>query len=297
MPFSFRNRGNASSSVILTMAGGAIVSLIVILAILAPVIATHDPREINLDDRKSPPFWLDGSTVSHALGTDHLGRDIWSRLVNGARNSLLVGLGALALGGAIGISLGIVFAYFRPPWDNVYDFESSFPVWLLLQAAWLFACILVTVSIMASIGSGMGNLIVAAGLATCLRYIKVIRGRVLSLMAASSVGRSDKSRISDYTVAVRQFLPGIMAVIPSLLISQMAFLMALEFFVSFLGVGIPPPTANLGGMVSDSRGYIFSYAWWMSVIPLTFAVLVVAGLWMLGTGLYYRTLLPPQEKP
>ena len=296
MPLPFWNRVGVPASSILTVAGAVTVSLLLLAAILAPMITTHDPQEQNLGERASPPFWLEDSTLSHPLGTDKIGQDIWSRLIYGARNSLIVGLGALALGGVIGIALGLVFAYYRPPWDNVYNFEASFPVSLLLQAAWLFACIWVAVPIMFNLGHSMDNLIIAVGLATWPRYIKVIRSRVLSVMAVASIGRSGKSRISDYATAVRRFLPKIAVVFPSLLISQMAFLIALESSVTFLGAGVPPSTPSLGGMVAYSRAEIFSSEWWISGIPLAFTVLMVAGFWMLGTGLFYRTVSKSEEK-
>ena len=296
MPFPFWNRGNALASSMLTAAGAVIVSLLVLAALLAPVVASHDPQNVDPVENRTPPFWLEGGTTSHPLGTDHVGRDIWSRLIYGARNSLMVGLGALAVGGVIGIALGIVFAYYRPPWDGVYNLEASFPVSLLLQAAWLFICLWVAVSFVASLGPGIGNLIVAVGLATWPRYIKVIRHRVLNLMVVASNGRTDKIRISEYAAALRRFLPQIAAVLPWLLTSQMAFLIAVESLVTFLGVGIPPPTSSLGGMVSDSRADGLSNAWWMSGIPFAFAVLLIAGFWMLGTGLSYRTVSDREDR-
>ena len=273
----------------LAAAGSLIVFLVVLAAVFAPLITTHGPNKQNLPERRTPPIWLEGGTVSHPLGTDHLGRDIWSRLTYGARTSLTVALGALALGGVIGITLGLVFAYYRTPWDGVYNLETSFPVSLLLQAAWLYVCELVALFVTAIFGPDMGIVIVAIGLVTCPRYIKVIRRRALSLMADSSVGRADTSRISDYASAVRQFLPRMTDVLPSLLISQLAFLITVESLLSFLGLGIPPPTPSLGGMVSDGRAFLFSTGWSMSVIPLAFAALLVAGFWMLGDGLHRRT--------
>ena len=288
MPLPFWDRGNALTSSKLAVAGSLIVFLLVLAAILAPIITTEDPYKQNLPERRTPPIWLEGGTVSHPLGTDVLGRDMWSRLVYGIRTSLLVSLVTLFVGGLIGITLGIVFACYPTPWDDVYDLEASFPVSLLLQAAWLLVCAFVALVFTATIGPSMGTLIVAVVLTTWPRYIKVVRGRAVSLMAVASVGRANKSRISDYATAVRQFLPRMTDVLPSLLISQMAFLIAVEFCVTFLGIGILPPTPSLGGMVSDGRAYLFSTGWSTSVIPLAFLGLMVAGFWMLGDGLHSR---------
>ena len=167
-----RNRGISLGSPILTAAGLALVTLLVLCAVLAPVITTHDPRVVGIAEIATPPVWLEGGTASHPLGTDLLGRDIWARLTYGARNSLAVGLGALALGGVVGIVLGILFSYYRPPWDPVYNLQTSLPVSLLLQAAWLFICLWIIVSILASLGAGIGNLILAVGLVTWPRLHK-----------------------------------------------------------------------------------------------------------------------------
>ena len=133
-------------------AGLVIVSFFVLAAILAPLVTSYSPNQVGVSKKDSPPFWQEQGTLSNPLGTDHIGRDVWSRLVYGARVSLIVALGALAISGLIFITLGLLFRYYRGPWDNIYNIVIPFPLTLALPAVWLVGCLFVALVVMASLG-------------------------------------------------------------------------------------------------------------------------------------------------
>ena len=272
-----------------TAAGAVIVSLVVLVAIFAPLLTPHDPGLPSSEGFLTPPFWQEGGTVSHLLGTDNLGRDVLSRLIYGTRTSLLVALGALAVGGVIGIPLGLVFAYYKTPWEAIYDVDVSFlPVTLLTQGAWLFLLIfigiIVTLLIEAYVGSSTTLLILVLGLLICPRYIKVIRRKAITLMADASVARAGESGISDYATAMRRFLPKMTDILPSLFFSQMAFLLFWDLGLNYLGIGVAAPVPSLGSSLGD---LVFNQSpeWSQWAIALAIPLLTVAGFWMLGDGL------------
>ncbi len=124
-------------------AGAIIIAFSVLAAIFAPLITPYSPNNQNLPERRAPPFWQDNGSISHPLGTDQFGRDVWSRLVYGARTSLIVALGALAISGSVSITLGLLFRYYRGPWDNIYSIDIPFPLRLIVPVVSLAACLYV----------------------------------------------------------------------------------------------------------------------------------------------------------
>jgi len=271
-------RKGTTLSAIRGVAGLVIVSFFVLVAILAPLITSHDPVAQNLPDRRTPSFWLEGGTVSHPLGTDYLGRDVWSRLVYGARTSLIVSLGGLAIGGVLGTALGFISGYWRGSRDKIFD--TTLPR-LISPGVWLVCCVWVALWLLAYIGPALINLIIVMGLVTCIRYIKPIRLEVMLHTPQHSIAGA-----SDPGNSVRFLFPKMAGALPTLFISQMSFLITLESILSFLGVGVSPPTPSWGGAVADGRVYLA--AWWISAFPLICIALLSAGFYMLGSWLTNR---------
>ena len=271
-------RKGTTLSAIRGVAGLVIVSFFVLVAILAPLITSHDPVIQSLPDRRAPPFWLEGGTVSHLLGTDYLGRDVWSRLVYGARTSLIVALGALAIGGVLGTALGFISGYWRGSRDKIFD--TTLPR-LISPVVWLVCCVWVALWLLAYIGPALINLIIVMGLVSWPWYIKPIRREVmLHTSQHSIVGASDPEN------SVRFLFPKMAGALPTLFISQMGFLIILESILSFLGIAVSPPTPSWGGAVADGRVYLA--AWWISAFPLICIALLSAGFYMLGSWLTDR---------
>lgn len=255
-----------------------IILFFVLVAIFAPLVTPYSPTKNSLPEKNIPPFWQEGGSLSHPLGTDPLGRDIWSRLAYGARVSLLVALSTLALGGVLGTALGLVSGYYRwldPFVMRASDITIAFPIIL-------FAILLVVI-----IGAGLINLIIAVGLVIWARYARVIRGEVLTIMTQDYIARAKVSGASDFRIITRHIFPNVFNTLVVLLTLQVGFLIIVESSLSFLGAGVPPPTAAWGSMVASGRDYIVS-AWWVSAIPGVAIMLLVIAFNMLGDWLRDR---------
>lgn len=259
-----------------------IILFFVLVAIFAPLVTPYSPTKTSLPEKNIPPFWQEGGTLSHPLGTDPLGRDMWARLAYGTRVSLLVALSTLALGGILGTTLGLISGYYRfldPIVMRASDITIAFPIIL-------FAILLVVI-----IGAGLINLIIAVGLVIWARYARVIRGEVLTIMTQDYIARARVSGASDFRIITRHIFPNVVNTLVVLLTLQVGFLIIVESSLSFLGAGVPPPTPAWGSMVASGRGYIVS-AWWVSTIPGIAIMLLVIAFNMLGDWL--RDLLDPK---
>ena len=256
-----------------------IIGFFVMVAILAPLVTPYSPTKTSLPEKNIPPFWQEGGTLSHPLGTDPLGRDLWARLAYGARISLVVALSTLALGGILGTALGLISGYYRGLVDAVImrasDITIAFPIIL-------FAILLVVI-----VGPGLINLIVAVGMVIWARYARVVRGEVMSIMTQDYIARAKVSGASDFRIITRHLLPNVFNSLLVLLTLQVGFLIILESSLSFLGAGVPPPTPAWGSMVASGRDYIVT-AWWVSAIPGIAIMLLVIAFNMLGDWLRDR---------
>lgn len=255
-----------------------IILFFVLVAIFAPLVTPYSPTKTSLPEKNVPPFWQEGGSISHPLGTDPLGRDIWARLAYGARVSLLVAVSTLALGGVLGTALGLISGYYRaldPIVMRASDITIAFPIIL-------FAILLVVI-----IGAGLINLIIAVGLVIWARYARVIRGEVLTIMTQDYISRARVAGASDFRIITKHIFPNVVNTLVVLLTLQVGFLIIVESSLSFLGAGVPPPTPAWGSMVASGRDYIVS-AWWVSAIPGIAIMLLVIAFNMLGDWLRDR---------
>ena len=256
-----------------------VIGFFVLVAIFAPLVTPYSPTKTSLPEKNIPPLWQEGGTLSHPLGTDPLGRDLWSRLAYGARVSLLVALSTLALGGILGTALGLISGYYRGVVDAIImrasDITIAFPIIL-------FAILLVVI-----VGPGLINLIVAVGLVIWARYARVVRGEVITIMTQDYISRARVSGASDFRIITRHLFPNVFNSLLVLLTLQVGFLIIVESSLSFLGAGVPPPTPAWGSMVASGRDYIVS-AWWVSAIPGIAIMLLVIAFNMLGDWLRDR---------
>ena len=255
-----------------------IILFFVLVAIFAPVVTPYSPTKTSLPEKNVPPFWQEGGSISHPLGTDPLGRDIWARLAYGARVSLLVAVSTLALGGVLGTALGLISGYYRaldPIVMRASDITIAFPIIL-------FAILLVVI-----IGAGLINLIIAVGLVIWARYARVIRGEVLTIMTQDYISRAKVAGASDFRIITKHIFPNVVNTLVVLITLQVGFLIIVESSLSFLGAGVPPPTPAWGSMVASGRDYIVS-AWWVSAIPGIAIMLLVIAFNMLGDWLRDR---------
>jgi peptide/nickel transport system permease protein len=257
--------------------------VLVLPAVLAPSLAPHDPLAGRLALKLKPPAWSAGGTWAHPLGTDQLGRDILSRLIFGARVSLTVSLVAIFIGGTVGTLLGLVAGYFGRWTDalimRVVDIAFSLPTILL-------ALVLAVV-----IGPSFGTVIVIVAFLLWARYARQVRGEVLSVKERDFVAQARIAGCSHLGIIFSHILPNVANTLIVLATLQVGYVILLEGTLSFLGVGIPPPTPAWGLMVATGRALIVS-AWWVSFFPGLAIVLTVLTLNLLGDWL--RDQLDPK---
>jgi peptide/nickel transport system permease protein len=257
---------------------------IALLALFANFIAPYDPEVGRLAMRFRPPFWQAGGSTAYLLGTDHLGRDVLSRLIFGARVSMVVGFTAVIFAGAVGTMLGIISGYLGGWVDQVIMRITD--TWLALPAL-TFAIFLAAV-----VGPSEMNIVIILGAVYWTRYARVIRGEVLSLKEREFVRLAIVAGLSKWTIMVRHILPNVINSAIVLGTLMLGVVIVTEAALSFLGVGVPPPKPAWGLMLADGkRGLMVGY-WWLTVLPGTCIVLMVLSANLLGDWL--RVKLDPQ---
>ena len=264
-------------------AGLAVIVATCGLAVGAPALAPADPVRNSLLDRLTPPMWLDGGSARHPLGTDTLGRDVASRLLHGARISLVVGLAAVAVAGTVGVALGLLSGYYRGWIDDVLmrvgDVQLAFPVLLL------------GVALLAVLGPGELNLILVLGVSGWITYARIVRGETLSLKEREFVEAARALGARDRYLLARHILPNVLPPITVVATFSVARVIIAEASLSFLGLGIPPPTPSWGAMLDEGRNYITT-GWWLAFFPGLAILLLVLGINLVGDWL--RDLLDPR---
>jgi peptide/nickel transport system permease protein len=236
----------------------AIITVMVATAVLADFLTPYSATEISLSSRLRPPFWERGGSLAHPLGTDPMGRDLLTRMIYGARVSLVVAVLALLVGGGVGAALGLIAGYYGGRLDalvmRVADTTMAFPIIL-------FAILFVVI-----IGSSLATTVFAVALVLWARYARVIRGEVLSLRERDFVAQARIAGCSSARIMLVHLFPNIMNTLVVLLSLQVGWVIIVEASLSFLGAGIPPPTPTWGSMIAEGRDYIAT-AWWVSFFP------------------------------
>ena len=262
--------------------GGMIVFLFILIGVIGPAVAPHDPNKQELTLMMKAPQGLGATNV---LGTDNLGRDILSRIIHGARVSLLVAFAVVFVSGFIGVSLGAISGYFGGKID--------FAIQKLVEVVWAFPPLLLGITIMAFLGQGLFNLILALVAQRWIPYCRVVRGQALSLRERDFVVAARCLGASQSQVILRHIIPNLIQT--SLVIGTFAMASSIiaEASLSFLGVGVPPEIPTWGTMLADARIYI-STAWWMPLFPGLCIFISVLGINLLGDAM--RDLLDPRLK-
>jgi peptide/nickel transport system permease protein len=262
--------------------GAAFVVVLALVAVAAPWLAPHDPERQSLRARLAAPTLEAADGRSHLLGTDHLGRDVLSRVIWGARVSLAVGFSAVVVGGMVGAFLGIV-AGFRGGWpDSV--------IMTVADAQLAFPFILLAIGIIAVLGPSFPTLILVIGLSGWVAYARILRSQVLVLRSREFVDAIHALGGSVGRIVLRHLLPNVLSSLVVVATLELARAIVLEATLSFLGLGIQPPTPSWGGMVHEGREYLDS-AWWISTVPGL--VLMVTSIVVSRTGDWLRDILDP----
>ncbi|MEV7149185.1 ABC transporter permease [Streptomyces sp. NPDC093084] len=242
----------------LAVAALVVLALLLIAALSAPLIAPYDPNTQNLLLRLRPPAWQHGGSAAHLLGTDQLGRDMLSRVVYGARVSLLVGAGAALLAGVIGTVVGLSAGYLGGWVDRTLmrlaDVQLAFPALLLALA------------VVGFLGSGLWMVILVLGFTGWVSYARVVRSEVLSLRSRDFITEARAIGVTDVTIMRRHLLPNVMAPLATIGTLHVAAAIVAEASLSYLGLGVPKETVTWGAMLSDGQLYLGT-SWWVAVFP------------------------------
>jgi peptide/nickel transport system permease protein len=261
----------------------AIIGMMVLTAVFADFLSSYSPTEISLSTRLRPPFWEERGSLSYPLGTDPMGRDLLTRMIYGARVSLLVAVLSLIVGGGIGAAVGLIAGYYGGRLDafimRVADTTMAFPIIL-------FAILFVVV-----VGGSLGTTVVAVAMVLWARYARVIRGEVLSLRERDFVAQARIAGASSTRIILVHLFPNVTNTLIVLLSLQVGWVIIVEASLSFLGAGIPPPTPTWGSMIAEGRDYIAS-AWWVSFFPGLAILATVLSFNLLGDWL--RDALDPK---
>jgi peptide/nickel transport system permease protein len=265
--------------------GLIVLTAVVGAALLASMLAPFDPSEQDISQRLKPPGGVDAQGRTHVLGTDHLGRDILSRILFGSRIALLVAFSAVAIAGTLGLGIGLLSGYFGGRLDDLFmrlaDIQLAFPF------------ILLAIAVIGVLGPSLRNIIIVVGVSGWVVYARIVRGEVLSLREREFVQAAIAMGSAHRRVILRHIVPN--AFTPWLVIAtlDMARVIILESALSFLGLGVQPPTPTWGGMLADGRVYL-STAWWLATFPGLAILVTVLGINLLGDGL--RDTFDPRLK-
>ncbi|MCZ7567131.1 MAG: ABC transporter permease [Ardenticatenaceae bacterium] len=268
--------------------GAFLVVIVVITAITAPVIAPHDPTKLNLRSRLLPPAWDSEGDPRFLLGTDQLGRDLLSRLIYGSRVSLIVGILGVAVSLVVGVFLGLVSGYFGGATDNVISrFVDTF------MAVPFIVLAMAVIGVLGPKGANLVALIVVLGLVNWVTFARVVRGEVLSVKTRDYIEAARCIGQRDAVIILRHVLPNVTASIIVLATLQVATVIIAESSLSFLGLGVQPPTVTWGIMLAEGRDHLAT-SWWLATFPGIAISLTVLGIILWGDWL--RDVLDPRQK-
>ena len=268
-----------------------ILASVVFLAVFADLLPLHDP-EVSVKDLETgcpvagtlPPAWMEGGTWRMPLGTDFQSRDILSRVIYGSRVSLIVGLVGTLAAGVIGVTLGLLAGYMGKWWDQII---------MRITDAWLALPTLIFAIFLASIrGANLWNIVLILTLVFWSRYARQVRAEVLSLRERDFVKLAEVTGASKFRVMTKHILPNVVNTVMVLFSLTIGIAIIIEASLSFLGVGVPPPTPAWGLMMADGKGPLIGGKWWISVFPGIAIMLLVLAANLLGD--WMRVRLDPQ---
>lgn len=251
--------------------------------VFANWIVPFSPYEQHLENKLQPPLFQDPQGRTHYLGTDHLGRDVLSRVIYGIRVSLLIGILAVMLSAVFGVILGLISGYYGGFFDDlimrIADVQLAIPL------------ILLAITVIVVLGSSMKVLILVIGLTQWMAYARMVRGQALSLREKDFVTSARAVGATDLLIVTRYIFPNTLSSVMVLITLNMATVIVLEAGLSFLGLGIQPPSPSLGTMLSESTSYL-NAAWWLSTFPGLAIMGIILAINLFGDGL--RDVLDPR---
>lgn len=265
--------------------GFVIIVIVVLVALLAPAISPHDPTAVDLRGMRMPPFWMEGGSMDHILGCDNLGRDLLSRIIYGTQVSLLVGILSVLLAGIFGIVLGMVSGFYGGWIDSV--------IMRITDAFFAIPRILMAMVVLMVAGSNIPILILIIGGTSWVPFARMIRSEVLTLKEKEFVKCSRTIGTRNTVIILRHILPNVMSSFIVLCTMNIASNIISEAALSFLGVGIKPPTVSWGVMLAEGRKFLGTH-WWIGTFPGIAITITVLGIMFFGNWL--RDVLDPRNQ-
>nr|WP_244491156.1 ABC transporter permease [Paramesorhizobium deserti] len=265
--------------------GSGLLLLIMLVALFAPLLATHDPYAQDLAHRTVPPFWYAKGSLEHILGTDNLGRDYFSRLLYGARISLLIGLSVMVISGIIGTTLGLLAGYFGGKADLLVTF--------LVTTRLAMPVMLVALAVVAMVGGSLPVIVLVLGFLKWDRFAVVMRSATQQARALDYVAAAEAVGASTPRIILGEILPNVLPQLIVVATLEAASAILLEASLSFLGLGVQPPLPSWGLMISEAKNYMF-FSFWLIAIPGTMLALLVLAINLAGDGL--RDIFAPEGR-
>jgi ABC-type dipeptide/oligopeptide/nickel transport system permease subunit len=267
------------------IAGGIIVAILFLTALLAPLLAPHNPLDQDLLSGQLPPRWSAGGDPAFFFGTDSLGRDILSRLIYASRIAVIVALVAASLACLIGSLLGLAAGFFRGVIDQIVS--RLIDVWMS------FPPVLLSIVLAAAVGAGLGSVILAIVVIDWTRFARVVRSEVLVQRQLDYVAAARIVGLSPMAVLIKEVLPNILPLLATLLTVEMGIAIIVEAILSFVGLSVSTDTPTWGGMIAEGRQLI-NQTPWLLALPIGCIILTVLGFNLLGDGL--RASLDPVQR-
>ena len=259
--------------------------LIVITALAAPLIAPYSPVEVDIEHRLGPPAWMEGGKTEHWLGTDQIGRDLLSRMIYGGRVSLLIGVSAVLVSSTIGVLLGLVAGYFGSRTDWI--------IMTMINTMLTFPFVLLALAVIAVLGPSLVNMVIVLGVTGWPLYARVIRAETMAIRERDFITAGRALGMSHVRIIFRQILPNLISVVVVIATLQVASVIILESFLSFLGLGVQPPTPAWGNMLGEGRVYMLN-SWWIAAFPGAAIFVTTLAINLMGNAL--RDWLDPHMK-
>jgi ABC-type dipeptide/oligopeptide/nickel transport system permease subunit len=282
VPVQTRSEGQATIRRLLRLrwglAAGGILLLIIAASALAPWIAPHDPLAVNIRHRLAPPAWMEGGATQHLLGTDPVGRDLLSRMIYGGRVSLVIGVAAVILSASIGVLLGR---------------GTDWTIMTIINVMLTFPFVLLALAVIAVLGPSLVNMIIVLGVAGWPIYARVVRAETMAIREREFVLAGRALGMSHARIVFRQILPNLVSAIVVIATLQVAQVIILESFLSFLGLGIQPPTPAWGNMLGEGRVYMLN-SWWIAAFPGLAIFVTTLAINLMGNAL--RDWIDPHMK-
>ena len=267
------------------LAAALVLLLIVFVTLAAPWLAPYSPVEVDIQHRLGPPAWMEGGKTDHWLGTDQIGRDLLSRMIYGGRVSLLIGVTAVAISSTIGVLLGLAAGYFGAKIDWI--------IMTLINVMLTFPFVLLALAVIAVLGPSLPNMIFVLGVAGWPIYSRVIRAETMALREREFVVAGRALGMSHARIIFGQILPNLVSAITVVATLQIAQVIILESFLSFLGLGVQPPTPAWGNMLGEGRVYMLN-SWWIAAFPGAAIFVTTLVINLMGNAL--RDWLDPHMK-